>query len=67
MSRTSTLMGDESKELPASTGITPDSLAAALKEKLEASHVEIEDLSGTDGVPLSRKRGSCKQDPSDGG
>ncbi|KXL48200.1 hypothetical protein M433DRAFT_159436 [Acidomyces richmondensis BFW] len=39
-------MAGESEDLPTSTGITPDSLAAILKEKLEASHVEIEDLSG---------------------
>ena len=29
-----------------SSGITPDSLTTTLKEKLEASHVEISDLSG---------------------
>jgi len=30
----------------ASSGITPDSLGATLREKLEASHVDIQDLSG---------------------
>jgi len=37
----------EAAEKQASTGITPDTLKSTLIEKLEASHVDIEDLSGT--------------------
>jgi len=29
------------------SGITPDSISATLKEKLDASHVDINDISGT--------------------
>ncbi|KAK4903390.1 hypothetical protein LTR27_000321 [Elasticomyces elasticus] len=36
----------EAQETQASTGVTPDTLGATLKEKLEASHVDIQDLSG---------------------
>ena len=36
------------------SGVTPDSISAALKQKLDASHVEIEDMSGKlpAGIPL---------------
>lgn len=37
----------EAEQTQESTGITPDTLGATLKEKLEASHVDISDLSGT--------------------
>lgn len=37
----------EAAETQNSTGITPDTLAATLKEKLAAQHVDIQDLSGT--------------------
>jgi hypothetical protein len=37
----------EAVQNQASSGITPDALSATLKEKLEASHVDISDLSGT--------------------
>jgi len=36
----------EAQENQASTGITPDTLGKTLEEKLEASHVDIADLSG---------------------
>ena len=36
----------EAEQNQASTGITPDTLGATLKDKLEASHVDISDLSG---------------------
>ncbi|KAK3112309.1 hypothetical protein LTR53_011540 [Teratosphaeriaceae sp. CCFEE 6253] len=36
----------EAQETQASTGVTPDTLGATLKDKLEASHVDIQDLSG---------------------
>ncbi|KAK5695597.1 hypothetical protein LTR17_024548 [Elasticomyces elasticus] len=36
----------EAQETQATTGVTPDTLGATLKEKLEASHVDIQDLSG---------------------
>lgn len=36
----------EAEQSQAATGITPDTLSATLKEKLEASHVDISDLSG---------------------
>jgi len=37
----------EAQENQTSTGITPDTLGKTLEEKLEASHVDIADLSGT--------------------
>lgn len=37
----------EAQETQASTGVTPDTLGATLKDKLAASHVDIQDLSGT--------------------
>ncbi|PNS14366.1 hypothetical protein CAC42_6879 [Sphaceloma murrayae] len=36
----------EAMEVQASSGVTPETLRATLVEKLGASHVEIEDLSG---------------------
>ena len=36
----------EAEQTQASTGVTPDTLGATLKDKLEASHVDIADLSG---------------------
>ncbi|KAK4954984.1 hypothetical protein LTR10_007176 [Elasticomyces elasticus] len=36
----------EAQGTQATTGVTPDTLGATLKEKLEASHVDIQDLSG---------------------
>ncbi|KXT01737.1 hypothetical protein AC578_2735 [Pseudocercospora eumusae] len=36
----------EAEETQASTGITPETLSATLREKLDAVHVEIADLSG---------------------
>ena len=36
----------EAEQNQAASGITPDSLGATLREKLEASHVDIADLSG---------------------
>ncbi|KAK5115216.1 hypothetical protein LTR85_009974 [Meristemomyces frigidus] len=36
----------EAEQNQASTGVTPDTLGATLKEKLGASHVDIADLSG---------------------
>jgi len=36
----------EAAATQASTGITPDTLKSKLIEKLEAAHVDIEDLSG---------------------
>jgi stress-induced morphogen len=36
----------EAEQTQQSSGITPDSLETTLKEKLEASHVDISDLSG---------------------
>ena len=36
----------EAEQIQASTGITPDTLGATLKDKLDASHVDIADLSG---------------------
>ena len=44
----------EAQQTQASTGITPDALGAALKEKLEASHVDISDLSGTPAIPWNQ-------------
>ena len=38
----------EAEQTQAETGVTPDTLGATLKEKLEASHVDISDLSGKD-------------------
>jgi len=37
----------EASQTQASTGITPESLGATLKEKLGAEYVDIQDLSGT--------------------
>lgn len=37
----------EALETQSETGITPETLSATLREKLEASHVDISDLSGT--------------------
>ncbi|GAB7357113.1 hypothetical protein MBLNU459_g7916t1 [Dothideomycetes sp. NU459] len=36
----------EASQTQASSGITPDSLRTALQQKLDATHVDIEDLSG---------------------
>ena len=36
----------EASSNQASSGVTPDTLGATLREKLEASHVDIQDLSG---------------------
>ena len=36
----------EAEQNQLSSGITPDTLSAKLREKLEASHVDIADLSG---------------------
>lgn len=36
----------EAEQNQATTGVTPDTLGATLKAKLEASHVDIQDLSG---------------------
>lgn len=36
----------EAQVTQSETGITPDALSASLKERLEASHVDISDLSG---------------------
>ncbi|KAJ9623925.1 hypothetical protein H2203_005371 [Taxawa tesnikishii (nom. ined.)] len=36
----------EASQTQASTGITPDTLKSTLSTKLEATHVDIEDLSG---------------------
>ncbi|KAG8628637.1 hypothetical protein KVT40_002502 [Elsinoe batatas] len=36
----------EAMEVQATSGVTPDSLRTTLVEKLQATHVEIEDLSG---------------------
>ncbi|KAK0263948.1 hypothetical protein B0A54_02546 [Friedmanniomyces endolithicus] len=36
----------EAEKTQASTGVTPSTLTATLKAKLEASHVDIQDLSG---------------------
>jgi stress-induced morphogen len=38
---------EEAAQVQASSGITPESLSTTLKSKLEASHVDISDLSGT--------------------
>lgn len=38
----------EASSNQASSGITPDTLGATLREKLEASHVDVQDLSGKD-------------------
>ncbi len=37
----------EAEKTQASTGVTPSTLTTTLKHKLEASHVDIQDLSGT--------------------
>ena len=37
----------EASQNQESTGVTPETLSATLKDKLEASHVDISDLSGT--------------------
>ena len=37
----------EAVQTQASTGITPETLKSTLAQKLDASHVDIEDLSGT--------------------
>lgn len=37
----------EAEQMQNSSGVTPQSLEATLREKLEASHVEIVDMSGT--------------------
>jgi len=37
----------EAEKTQASTGVTPSTLTTTLKAKLEASHVDIQDLSGT--------------------
>ena len=37
----------EAEQNQASTGITPETLTATLKQKLDALHVDIQDLSGT--------------------
>ena len=37
----------QAEQVQASTGVTPDTLGATLKEKLGASYVDIADLSGT--------------------
>ncbi|KAK1050721.1 hypothetical protein LTR74_016974 [Friedmanniomyces endolithicus] len=36
----------EAEKTQATTGVTPSTLSATLKHKLEASHVDIQDLSG---------------------
>lgn len=36
----------QAEKAASETGITPESLSNALKEKIEANHVEIEDMSG---------------------
>lgn len=36
----------EAEQMQNSSGVTPQSLEATLREKLEASHVEIVDMSG---------------------
>lgn len=46
---------EEAEQVPASSGVTPESLSTTLKSKLEAEHVDISDLSGT--VPDHRSRG----------
>ena len=45
---------EEASQVQASSGITPESLSTTLKSKLEASHVDISDLSGTFNHPLSK-------------
>lgn len=42
----------EAEQTQAATGVTPDTLGATLKSKLDASHVDIADLSGTASQPL---------------
>ena len=45
---------EEASQVQASSGITPESLSTTLQSKLEASHVDISDLSGTFNHPLSK-------------
>lgn len=45
----------EASSNQASSGVTPDTLGATLREKLEASHVDIQDLSGS--LPNTKLRG----------
>lgn len=39
---------DEAAANQNTSGVTPETIRATLKEKLEAQHVDIADLSGTD-------------------
>ena len=41
----------EAAEVQSSTGVTPDTLSETLKVKLDASHVDIQDLSGMTNQP----------------
>ena len=43
----SALTNTEATAIPTSTGITPETLKSKLADKLDATHVEIEDVSGT--------------------
>lgn len=36
------------------SGVSPESIRLALQEKIQASHVDIEDMSGTTLLPLLR-------------
>lgn len=44
----------EASTTQATTGVTPDTLGATLKSKLEAQHVDIADLSGAATQPHHR-------------
>lgn len=47
----------QAENVASETGITPESLSSTLKEKLEAKHVDIEDMSGK---LSSNDAGRCK-------
>lgn len=51
----------EASQTQASTGITPDTLKSTLSTKLEATHVDIEDLSGQSLLPSFHLVPSCLQ------
>ena len=45
----------EAEQNQASSGITPEALESTLKNKLDASHVDIQDLSGMDDIAPNRR------------
>jgi hypothetical protein len=46
----------EAEQNQITSGVTPESLKSALKERIEAVHVEIMDLSGTTSLETTFKR-----------